>query len=212
MTDFSFGDFSIEGFGVDGFPPLDPSPDEDAWEAFLGLALEQLGGDPKVGLSNQKLAELEAVIGATLPFEVGMLLVMGVPDDPQWWQWQNPAEDWSRWQASILDGLLFDVEFNGLWLDDWGQADEMSDRLAVAAKAVEAAPSLFPLWGHRAIPLTPARDETSSDSNPVLSVMQSDVIVYGTDLAAWLHQEFDVPLPMWPPTADRWFPFWSELG
>jgi len=206
MTDFSFGDFSI-----DGFPPLDPSPDEDAWEAFLGLALEQLGGDPKQGLTNQQLADLEGVLGVTLPFEVGMLLVMGVPDDMQWWHWNNPVGDWSGWKASLVDGLLFDVEFNGLWVDGWGQVNDTSDRLELERTAFEPAPPLFPLWGHRAIPLSVARDETSSDFNPVLSVVQSDVIVYGTDLAAWLHGEFDVPLPMWPVTADRWFPFWSEL-
>ena len=52
---------------------------------------------------------------------------------------------------------------------------------------------------------------TSSDGNPVFSVHQTDVTVYGVDLADWMHREFDVPLPMWQPPEDRTFDFWSSL-
>jgi len=206
-------DFSDLGFPIDGLPNLDPSPDEDAWEAFLTFALEQIGGSPDNGVSNAQLREVEGAVGANLPFEIGLLLVMGVPDGDDWWRWDDPAQSFSQWQSSLRDGLLFDVEHNEFWLQSWGpQPTEGSDRLSLAAEAFAQAPPLFPLFGHRAVPLAIARDETSSDSNPILSVVQTDVIVYGTDLAQWLHREFDVALPMWPPTDTRWFPFWSELG
>ncbi len=205
-------DFSDLGFPIDGLPNMDPSPDEDAWEAFLNLALERIGGSSDNGLSNAQLREVEGAFGASLPFEIGLLLVMGVPDDDAWWNWDSPTDSFDRWQASLLDGLLFDVEHNDCWLDSWGpRLSQLPDRKAVAAEALEKAPRLFPLFGHRAVPLGVARDETSSDSNPILSVVQTDVITYGVDLADWLHREFDVPLPMWPPTSARWFPFWSEF-
>lgn len=192
---------------------MDPSPDEDAWEAFLNLALEQIGGLSANGLSNAQLGEVEGAVGVTLPFEIGLLLVMGVPDDDAWWQWDAPVDALKRWNSSLLDGLLFDVEHNNVWLDSWGKKpSQLQDRKAVAADAYDKAPQLFPLFGHRAVPLAIARDETSADSNPILSVVQTDVITYGVDLADWLHREFDVPLPMWPPTAPRWFPMWSELA
>jgi len=199
---------------IDGLPGLEPSPDEDAWDTYLTWALEQLGGNPDNGITNTQLAELEAAAGAPMPFEIGLLLVHGVPDGEKWWQWNDdPTATLARWNAQLLDGVRFDVEHNNLWLDSWGaRADDLGERLLVATDAFTAAPQLLPLWGHRAVPLAVARDEEAAEANPVLSVHQTDVIVYGTDLAAWLHREFDVPLPTWPDTPSRWFPFWSELG
>lgn len=213
--DAGFGDFDLgDGdFLSEGMPGLDPAPDEDAWEAFLTLALERMDGKAANALSNAQLGELEGAMGHALPFEVGMLLVMGLPDGERWWRWSEPADDVAAWNASLLDGLLFDVEHNDVWLSSWGpQPVSLDDRRSLATAAFTDAPSLLPIHGHRAVPLTIARDETSSDSNPVLSVVQTDVITYGSDLAAWLNREFEVPLPMWPETAARWFPFWSELA
>lgn len=199
---------------IDGLPGLEPSPDEDAWDTYLTWALEQIGGNPDNGITNAQLAELEAAAGATLPFEIGLLLVHGVPDGDKWWQWNDdPTGTLARWNAQLLDGLLFDVEHNNLWLDSWGErSTDLGDRLLVATDAFTGAPQLLPLWGHRAVPLAIARDEEAAEANPVLSVHQTDVITYGTDLAAWFNCEFDVPLPTWPETAARWFPFWSELA
>lgn len=198
---------------IDGLPAMEPAPDEEAWDAFLTWALERIGGNPENGLSNAQLAELEAAVDTQLPFEIGLLLIHGVPDDERWWRWdENPTDMLHRWNGDLLDGMLFDVEHNHAWLPSWGaEPGALDARLEVARQAFSDAPPLLPLYGHRAVPLTAARDEDSSDSNPVLSVMQTDIIVYGTDLAAWLHREFDVPLPMWPETPARWFPFWSEL-
>ncbi len=204
---------SDDDFSVDGIPLPLSTPDEDAWESYLTSTLEQLGADGSTGLTNKKLAELERVVGVQLPFEVGLLLVMGVPDTDGWRQWgENPAEQFKEWNTWLVEGVMFDVEHNAFWLSSWGlRPDEQAHRLEIVEAAVAAAPPLLPIYGHRCIPLTKARGEESAESNPVLSVYQTDLVVYGTDVADWLHNEFDVPLPLWPKTADRWFPLWSEL-
>lgn len=175
----------------DGFPLLDPSPDEDAWEAFLEFAWERIDGQDANGIDNPLVAKIEAAIGTMVPFEVGLLLVMGVPDGDEWFRWSDdPAADLAQFNDRLRAG--FETE---------------ADRAAF-----DTAPQLLPLHTHFAVPVTVARDEASSDANPVLEVRGAHVNVAGRDLAEWLHLQFDVPLPMWPETPDRWFPFWSELA
>lgn len=202
-----------DDFPLDGMPALDPTPDEDAWEAYLTFALERLGADGSNGVTNAQLAELEAACGVALPFEIGLLLVMGVPDGERWRRWgDDPAGELAEWNAGLLDGILFDVVENDIWYPAWGDKPDPDHRGAAITEQFSAAPQLLPLYGHRAVPLAIATDETAMEANPILSIMQTDVIVYGKDLADWLHREFEVPLPMWPPTAKRTFPFWSDLS
>jgi hypothetical protein len=107
------------------------------------------------------------------------------------------------------EGLLFDVENNGLWRAEWGSLpDDATERAAVLRRVVDAAPKLIPVLGHRYIPETPHETD-----NPVFSVYQSDIVVYGVNLAHYLHEEFHrgedfahADLPRL-----RTIPFWSEM-
>ncbi len=55
--------------------------------------MDRLGDDRASGLTNAELAELERIVGHQLPFEVGMLLVMGQPETPPWVQWDDDPAD-----------------------------------------------------------------------------------------------------------------------
>jgi len=200
-------DFDLDGLFVE------PRPDEDAWEAFLDLALERIGGDRSPGLSNNQIAQLEEVLGCQLPFEVGLLLVMGVPAADGWHQWDDPAKQIAAWDTSLIDGICFEIEHMGFWFAPWGPApDSLAERFVIARKQfASTVPSLFPLHGRHAVPLTAAKDQPSSDGNPVLRVDRAQVELLGDDLAAWMHRAFEVPLPMWP-AEPRHFEFWSDLA
>lgn len=200
-------------FGFDETPFLEPAPDEEAWEKYLEFAMEHLDADGSRGLTNAQLAVVENALGRELPFEVGLLLVMGVPDDDGWLDWRDdPVAQLQDWQAWVTDGVVFDVRENDFWSPTFGpRPADLEERASAAAAAVADLDPLFPLYGHRAIPVsTPAGYDTAS-GNPVLSVMQTDVIEYGRDLADWLHRDFRVPLPTWEMPGERRFPFWSEL-
>jgi len=200
-------DFDLDGLFVE------PRPDEDAWEAFLDLALERIGGDRSPGLTNKALAELEDVLECRLPFEVGLLLVMGVPAADGWHQWRAPADEVAEWDEQVIDGICFAVEHDDFWFDGWGpRPASLAARFDVVRQEfVDTVPSLFPLFGRHAIPLTPAQEQDSSDGNPILFVDHASVAWRGDDLAGWMHQLFEVPLPMWP-AEQRRFPFWSDLA
>ena len=207
------GAVSNDDFTFDISSMMDPPPDDEAWEAYLTFALDILGGNDDNGLTNDELGELEGILGVTLPFEVGLLLVMGVPDDALWHRWNDyPAAKWADWNTRLHETLVAGVELDDTWVSSWGQRpDEAGDRSNAIERLLADAPPRRPGYDDRARPLTTARDVDVAESNPVLSIEQAQVTMRGTDLANWLHREFDVPLPMWPETAARSFPLWSDL-
>ena len=85
-----------------------------------------------------------------------------------------------------LRGVLFDVEHNEFWLEEWGRRpNSLEGALRVAGELVAAAPRLIPVYAHRMMP-----DEPHMPGNPVFSVHQTDIIHYGFDLADYLRHEF----------------------
>lgn len=163
---------------------LEPPPDEEAWEAYLLWAMDRLGADGTTSVDMKTLALLEKALGRQVPFEVGLLLVIGVPD----------SDGWHRWGADPAAQLL-----------DWNR------NLQIANRPIDASP-LLPLYRNHAVPVGLAEGQETASSNPVLRIEGDRVRIAGRDLAAWLTAEFDVPLPMWPDTAPRYFPFWSDLA
>jgi hypothetical protein len=151
-------------------------------------------------------------VGCQLPFETGLLLVMGAPVAEGWHQWHEPDADWAAWNEQLVGGVCFDIEHNNFWFDGWGpQPTALAARLQTAREQFESnVPKLFPIYNGRAMPLTAADGQENSDGNPVFSVDRTEVLMFGDDLAAWMHREFEVPLPMWP-AEERRFPFWTDL-
>ena len=90
-----------------------------------------------------------------------------------------------------LEGMLFDVEHNALWLDSWGvKPDSLEERLNVVADTFATYPQLIPVFSHRYIPNSPL--ETG---NPIFSVYQTDIIYYGRNLIDYFSSEFSFNLP-----------------
>jgi hypothetical protein len=85
-----------------------------------------------------------------------------------------------------FEGLAFDIEKNAFWVDEWGPRPlHVADAVEIARKHVSAAPTLIPIYSHRYLPADP-----SLPGNPVFSVYQSDIIVYGRDLWDYFRHEF----------------------
>jgi hypothetical protein len=148
-------------------------------------------------------AELRS-LGLTPNPDHRTFLTTGVPVGDGWPDWRSPASLVPRLQAPI-DGVLFDVAENDFWLPSWGIRPSTPSRaLAVARRALEAAPTLVPVYKHRYAPALPA------SGLPVFSVMQTDVIVFGVDLADYLHAEFGVGAESTASPAR--VPFWSALA
>lgn len=182
-----------DGNELEDMMPMDPPPDEDAWEAYLDFTLKLMEADGSNAVSNQTVTAIEAALGSPLPFEVAVLFLIGVPNSDGWQRWgDDPATQLTAWNEQLTAALR----------DTHGQE--------VAAGLSTASP-LVPIYDGFAVPVGAAAGHDTADSNPVFAIQEGMVSVAANDLAAWLHQTFDMPLPWWPDTPDKRFLFWSDL-
>ena len=143
------------------------------------------------GLTAAELSDLEVRYGFSFPTDLRTFLMFALPVSDRFVDWRNATteqvNDSLRWP---LDGICFDIEHNDFWPNDWGtRPDALPQAFAIAAQRVQAAPTLIPICGHRYIP-----DRPCEVGNPVFSVYQSDIIVYGYNLDDYLQNEFSYSL------------------
>ncbi len=99
-------------------------------------------------------------------------------DSPSFYDWRHDLSEAVNWP---LKGLLFDVD-HGLWYESWGHRPTTKEgRHEKITALVDQAPPLIPIIGHRFL-----LGEPMEEGNPVLSVYQSDIIVYGTNFRKFL--------------------------
>jgi hypothetical protein len=134
---------------------------------------------------------------------------------PGFYNWLTDVEAIHAAVEGIFEGLLFDVEEGHLWFPEWGEVPASpEDRAATLRALVRAAPRLIPVFGHRFLVAEPC-----VAGNPVLSIHQSDIIIYGSDLRTYLLADFDdlvgladPPVGSAEPEPDySQIPFWGGL-
>jgi hypothetical protein len=164
--------------------------------------------DFDAGLTNEEISSCEMRFGFRFPPDLRQFLQTGLPRGPQFPDWRSGDEALLReWLDSPRRGVLFDVEHNGFWLEEWGSKPEtLADAMGAASAHVLTAPRLIPVFAHRMMP-----DEPHLDGNPVLSVHQTDIICYGFNLADYLRHEFGLPgREEWPKVV-RPIRFWDVV-
>ncbi len=171
-------------------------------------ALADAGARLEPGLSGAELAAVQARWGVSFCADHAALLSLAVPVGDGWVDWRHDSDDelGDRLRAP-LEGLLFDVTHNEFWPATWGERPaDVAAAAERAATVLAGWPRLVPLYGHRYVPAGPY-----PSPNPVLSVVQSDVIWYGSDLLTWVQREFlGVPLPAHVHRPE--IAYWSKLA
>lgn len=172
------------------------------------------------GLTAAEFARVERGYGFEFADDHRAFLAAGLPLNrpPEEGQtWPRPWPDWRDGNPDDLreqlgwpvEGALFDVEHNALWHPSWGQRpDEISQALSTARQHLTRAPAMIPVYAHRYLPAG-----RGTCGHPVLSIYQTDIIIYGTDLADYISHEFTGPgrpiSPDWTPPP--MVPFWNEF-
>lgn len=140
------------------------------------------------GLTAAELSEVGSRFGFQFPPDLADFLTLGLPVGGSFPDWRSGNEAELRVQLDWpTEGMLFDVERNDFWLDEWGiRPADAGAALARARASLAAAPPpvLIPICGHRYIP-----SEPHEVGNPVLSVHQTDIIVYGNDLLDYFNND-----------------------
>ncbi|MGW8766755.1 hypothetical protein ACWGN5_30125 [Streptomyces sp. NPDC055815] len=156
----------------------------DAARALQGMLRTEIGP----GLTERELDAVEARFGFAFAADHRVFLSAGLPHgSPGWPDWRDgDPEDLAGRLAGPVDGVLFDVEHNGFWHRAWpSRPAETSEALRVARTELESVPQLVPVYGHRYLP-----GAAGEHGHPVLSVHQTDIILYGNDLADYVRHEF----------------------
>ncbi|MFF6787532.1 hypothetical protein ACFY9C_00475 [Streptomyces filamentosus] len=156
----------------------------DAARALQGMLRTEIGP----GLTERELDAVEARFGFVFSADHRVFLASGLPRGSSTWpDWRDgDPEDLANWLAWPVEGVLFDVEHSGFWHPAWpSRPAERSEALRVARTGLESVPRLVPVYGHRYLPGT-----AGEHGHPVLSVHQTDVILYGNDLTDYIHREF----------------------
>jgi hypothetical protein len=106
--------------------------------------------------------------------------------EPSFYDWIDGKQRIKDALERVMIGLLFDVENDVLWPESWGNKPGTVEKREQHVRAlVAAAPQLIPIYKHRFL-----LGEPCEAGNPVFSIMQSDIIVYGTDLHGYFLIEF----------------------
>ncbi|HWG27389.1 hypothetical protein [Actinospica sp.] len=158
----------------------------------------------EAGLTDSEIARCEAVFGFEFADDHRAFLAAGLPvsiveDDPPGVirTYREPWPDWRGGDPNELrkrldwpvEGVLFDVEHNVCWLDEWGERPEdVGQALDVAGRHLADVPKLVPVYGHRYLP-----SGHGGYGHLVMSVWQTDIICYGADLADYIDREFGAP-------------------
>jgi hypothetical protein len=170
-----------------------------------------LGMKLDAGLSDQEVANIEEALSFRFPPDLRELLQFGLPVGRGFVNWRDGSlDDIRHVLGAPFDGICFDIEFNSFWLGEWGvKPDAVVEAFAIAKQFIDKAPTLIPIYGHRYIP-----DSPSEPGNPVFSVVQTDIIIYGNDLETYLGIEFAKSVewvPKLPDSDSRWIEFWTDL-
>lgn len=111
---------------------------------------------------------------------------MALSEALSFYNWQTDIAAINGRFARLWEGLEFDVEHNDLWLDSWGDRPaSLGEQQQRVHDLVLAAPKLIPIIGHRYLLAEPY-----APNNPVFSVYQSDIIIYGANLYSYFIAEF----------------------
>jgi hypothetical protein len=179
------------------------------------------------GLSNSEIERIEKAFGFTFPPDLRAFLQTALPIhvESAWgkdvfpnWRSGDQAEIQKRLEWPF-EGMTFDIGNNEFWPAEWGtKPANLAHTVKIARKHVDAAPKLIPLFSHRYLPASPPLP-----GNPVFSVYQTDIIIYGRNLwdyffhefeqQTWLQRNIDQGLTEEEFHASlREIPFWTKLA
>ena len=155
--------------------------------AYCKDRLSAAGVTFEAGLTTDESSAIEREYGFRFPPDLQEFLAYALPVSKGWLDWRRESRrEVLKWLDWPFEGVCFDIEHNGFWLESWGaKPAALADACSIARAAIEAAPRLIPVRGHRFLP-----DRPCESGNPVFSVYQTDIIHYGSDLYDYFCNEF----------------------
>lgn len=175
------------------------------------------------GLNEAEISQIELAFQFAYPPDLRCLLQRALPVGQYFVPWRADFKELDRWFRKPVEGVLFDVESNVFWYDEWGSRPTSVDEACQVAEIHLAnVPRLIPIGDSLYLKCVPAVPCLAG--NPIFSINQTDILHAGRDLADFLRwfsrpradfdrdQEEGVdPTPLYSENY-RKIPFWIELA
>jgi hypothetical protein len=167
------------------------------------------------GLTNEEFHAITMMFGISFPYDLEYFLQTALPVSTGFVNWRKALNDKDE-RESInkrlswpLDGILFDVENNTFWYDEWDENNNNAEhQVRIVKQHYRTYPTLIPIYSHRYIPSLPIEE-----GNPVFSVYQTDIIYYGNDLISYFCNEFHIKLLEYSvPEKPKYIEFWGKMA
>jgi hypothetical protein len=139
------------------------------------------------GLSSAGIASIEAQLGFRLPEDFAYLFQHLQDPGRIFFPWSNfKKQEYDEMTQRVLRGIESSIKLNNFWLERWGRRPALlSMAIEIARKDFDSWRKLLPIYSHRYMPAEPCRC-----GNPVFSIVGTDIIYYGADIARCLLTEF----------------------
>jgi hypothetical protein len=159
------------------------------------------------GLTADEFVRAESEFGFEFADDHRAFLAAGLPVGDTWPNWRLGKRGPLRALVELpVDGVLFDVEWNGYWGEEWARRPaRMKDALRTARYRLAGVPRMVPIFGHRFLPAG-----SGSFGHPVLSMYRTDITCDADDLVHCIDNEFG-PGPRRPSATRPTVEFWSDL-
>ena len=165
------------------------------------------GYKTKKGMSESEINAAQNFYDIVFPPDLKKLLMSFIPIGECFFDWNDyspESVDKNKYRLKWpIEGILFDVEHNDLWLKAWGKKPKhLHAQIYFVREYLERVPKLIPIYAHRCISSIP-----NEEGNPVYSVYQTDIVYYGKDIWDYFEVEFNgkdqiefdkiKPIPFW---------------
>ena len=149
--------------------------------------LKNAGVELQSGLTKDEICDIETYYNFKFPPDYELFLSTLLPVNKGFHNWREYKSEKLRQAINWpLEGIIFDVENNMFWQPEWGdRPDTEGLRKEIAIANLKKFPKLIPICSHRFIPESPYEA-----GNPIISIYQTDIIYYGSDLLNYLENEF----------------------
>ncbi len=143
----------------------------------------------EAGLTDEEIINIEEKYGLSFPNSLKEFYKEGLPIGEPFPNWKDDSEaNIKKIKERIIrpyNGIVSDIKENQFWGADWPKYDTIDEKIKYFNDLYNQAPRLIPIAYSRYIISTPETDEPA-----ILSVHDSDIIVYGNNLKEYLENEF----------------------
>lgn len=143
----------------------------------------------EAGLTDDEIESIERTYNISFPNSLKEFYKEGLPTGEPFPNWKDYSENNIREIKERIvrpyNGLIDDIKDNQYWGSDWPEYDSVDDKIMYFNDLYNQAPKLIPIAYSRYIISAPETDDPA-----VLSVHDSDIIVYGNNLKEYLENEF----------------------